>query len=382
MVTTDFMGEYGILGNNVRPLNYDIEFAPDLKTFVYSGTEKIKIEIAKPTRSISLNTDEIKIKGAYATSGKSKQQAKVKYDKEKQVASFSFGRAISGNAELEIRFTGMHSDKMCGFYRSYYTKGAAKQYLLSSHFESTSARDAFPCFDEPSFKATFDISMIIDKGLEAVSNMPVKKVSNISASKKKVTFETTPKMSTYLVYLGVGKYDRVSGNLGKLKVSVLTVPGKGKYARIPLDYAKRFIAFYQKYFGIDYPLPKVDLLAIPDFAAGAMENWGAITFREVALLCSEESSLKAKRYVADVVAHELAHQWFGDLVTMKWWNDLWLNESFATFMSYKAREHEFPEWHVAHDFLDDNLSQALVQDQLKDTHPINVEVKTPGEIDA
>ncbi|MGC8537622.1 MAG: M1 family metallopeptidase [Candidatus Micrarchaeia archaeon] len=376
------MEEYSILGSNVRPFNYNIEFVPDLARFVYSGTETVKLAIAKPTKSIRMNSKEIKIKGAYISSGKLKQKAKASYNSKEEVVTFSFSKAVSGEAELEISFTGIHNDNMCGFYRSYYYKGTEKEYMLSSHFESTSARIAFPCFDEPSFKATFDISMVIDKELEAVSNMPVKEVKDISASKKLVSFETTPKMSTYLVYLGVGKYDRVSGSLGKLKISVLTVPGKGKDARIAFDYAKRFIAFYQKYFGIDYPLPKVDLLAIPDFAAGAMENWGAITFREVALLCNSNSSLKIRRYIADTVAHELAHQWFGDLVTMKWWNDLWLNESFATFMSFKARNHEFPEWHAYEDFISDNIGQALVQDQLKATHPINVDVKTPGEIDA
>ncbi|MEM0149552.1 MAG: M1 family metallopeptidase [Candidatus Micrarchaeaceae archaeon] len=377
------MEEYSILGGSAIPLNYNIELIPDLKKFIYAGNETIKLRIAKPTKSISLNSKEIKIKEAYAVSKGSKQRARISYNTKKEMVTFSFGKAVSGTVDLNLSFTGIHNDNMCGFYRSYYTdKKGKRQYMLSSHFESTSARNAFPCFDEPSFKATFDISMIIDKGLEAVSNMPVKSTKGVSASKKKVIFNTTPKMSTYLVYLGVSKYDRVSSNLGKLKVSVLTVPGKGKYAGIALDYAKRFIAFYQKYFGIEYPLPKVDLLAIPDFAAGAMENWGAITFREVALLCSSDSSLKIKRYIADTVAHELAHQWFGDLVTMKWWNDLWLNESFATFMSCKARDHEFPEWHVFENFLDENLGSALVQDQLKDTHPINVEVKTPGEIDA
>jgi tricorn protease interacting factor F2/3 len=376
------MEEYSILGGNVRPSNYDIELVPDLVKFVYSGKETVSVAIAKPTKSIRMNSKEIKIRSAYVSSGKSRQKARIGYDSKGETVTFSFSSAVSGKAELEVSFTGIHNDNMCGFYRSYYYKGPEKKYMLSSHFESTSARNAFPCFDEPSFKATFNISMTIDKDLEAVSNMPVRDVKDVSASKKRVSFETTPKMSTYLVYLGVGKYDRVSGNLGKLKISVLTVPGKGKDAHIALDYAKRFIAFYQKYFGIDYPLPKVDLLAIPDFAAGAMENWGAITFREVALLCNSDSSLRIRRYIADTVAHELAHQWFGDLVTMKWWNDLWLNESFATFMSFKARDHEFPEWHAYEDFISDNIGQALVQDQLKATHPINVDVRTPGEIDA
>ncbi len=377
------MKEYGILDGNVIPQNYRIGLVPDLKTFVYNGNETIKLKVLKPTKSISLNSKDIKIESVHVACRGIEQKAKVSYNSEKEETTLSFSKSISGSAELELSFTGKHTDDMCGFYRSYYhDKKGKKQYMLSSHFESTSARNAFPCFDEPSFKATFDISMTIDKELEAVSNMPIKEVKNISASKKEVSFFTTPKMSTYLVYLGVSKYDRVSTNLGKLKISVLTVPGKGKYAHIALGYAKRFIGFYQKYFGIKYPLPKVDLLAIPDFAAGAMENWGAITFREFALLCSSDSSLRIKRYIADTVAHELAHQWFGDLVTMKWWNDLWLNESFATFMSFKARDHEFPEWHGFSDFLSDNLGSALSEDQLKNTHPINVEVRTPGEIDS
>ncbi|MDE1834443.1 MAG: M1 family metallopeptidase, partial [Candidatus Micrarchaeota archaeon] len=254
------------------------------------------------------------------------------------------------------------------------------KYILSTQFEAANARNAFPCFDEPAFKAVFDVTLTVDRGLDCISNMPIKNVRNIG-KKKEVRFEESPIMSTYLLYLGVGNYDYVSGSSGKTKIRIITTPGRKALAKLPLEYAAKFIKYYENYFGIPYPLPKVDFLAIPDFAAGAMENWGAITFREVALLADENTSLAGKQRVAEVIAHELAHQWFGDLVTMKWWNDLWLNESFATFMASKAMDKVFPEWKVKIEYISDTIATAFGADQLKSTHPISVDVKSPTEVD-
>src|SRR3989344_2411266 len=204
--------------------------------------------------------------------------------------------------------------------------------------------------------------------------MPILK--ELAEKNKKITkFQTTPKMSTYLLYLGVGKFEYLENNSSRVKIRVYTVPGKKNLGKMALDYAQRFLGYFDNYFGIKYPLPKCDFIAIPDFSSGAMENWGAITFREIVLLGDEKTSVANKEYIAEVIAHELAHQWFGNLVTMKWWDDLWLNESFATFMAQKAVSEVFPEWEYDLRFYEDILESALSADALKSTHPISVPIK-------
>src|SRR3989344_4181595 len=204
--------------------------------------------------------------------------------------------------------------------------------------------------------------------------MPILK--ELAEKNKKITkFQTTPKMSTYLLYLGVGKFEYLENNSSRVKIRVYTVPGKKNLGKMALDYAQRFLDYFDNYFGIKYPLPKCDFIAIPDFSSGAMENWGAITFREIVLLGDEKTSVANKEYIAEVIAHELAHQWFGNLVTMKWWDDLWLNESFATFMAQKAVSEVFPEWEYDLRFYEDILESALSADSLKSTHSISVPIK-------
>lgn len=372
---------YETLGDNIRPLNYKILIDTNMKRFIYKGNERILLDVKKSVKEMRINAADISIVSAKARWNGKEQIAMASADAKNEIITLAFPNPVQGRVELEVEFKGANNDKMAGFYRSAYGKGKEKKYLLTTQFEATDARRAFPCFDEPDLKATFDLTLIIDGKLEAISNMPVKSTRRTGYGRKAVTFLTTPRMSTYLLYMGVGRFERVSGHAGKLKVSVITVPGMKAYARLPLRFAVSFIKYYEKYFGIGYPLPKADLLAIPDFAAGAMENWGAITFREIALLSDKKSSVATKQYVADVVAHELAHQWFGDLVTMKWWNDLWLNESFATFMSAKAVDATFPEWNFMSQYIDDTIGTAFSADSMKSTHPINVEVKSPGEID-
>ena len=213
--------------------------------------------------------------------------------------------------------------------------------------------------------------------MTAISNMPEKIKKKVN-SKVLVEFERTPIMSTYLLYLGVGEFEFIQDNLRNIKLRVVTTKGNKKKARLSLDLTKKFLSEYEKYFGIKYPLPKLDMLAIPDFAAGAMENWGAITFRETILLYDPKtSSTRTKQYIAEVISHELAHQWFGNLVTMKWWNDLWLNESFATFMATKIVDKFYPEWDLWDQFLDDAMNTAMSLDSLKTSHPIDVDVNHP-----
>lgn len=370
------------LGDNVTPLNYNITFDTNLKTFKFGGNEKIKVRVRKASRRIRLNCSEIRILGAKVASKGRVQQAKVSMNEKRQEAVLDLAEAIAGEAAIEINFIGTNNDRMYGFYRSRYTDKGKERYILTSQFEAAYARTAFPCFDEPAFKATFDVSIIIDNALEAASNMPIKGIRRHKKGRKAVTFNTTPRMSPYLLYLGVGNYDRVSGKVDGTEVNVITVPGRKALAKLPLDYCKRFLRYYNDYFGIKYPLPKVDLIGIPDFSAGAMENWGAIAFREIALLGDEKNSaVSVKQRIAEVIAHELAHQWFGDLVTMEWWNDIWLNESFATFMSYKAMDAVFPKWDMKTQYFDDTIAVAFGADALRSTHPVSVPIRMPDEIE-
>jgi aminopeptidase N len=369
------------LGNNVIPIHYELFFNTNFKTFEYSGKEEIKAEIKKSTKEIVLNANGIRFLNAKIVSKGITQECKININKKNKIAKFGVANPVSGIATILIDFIGTNNDQMYGFYRSSYKSGSGKEeYILSSQFEAADARAAFPCFDEPEFKSTFEVSMEVPKEMLAISNMPIKS-ERVSGDRKTVKFFTTPKMSSYLLFLGVGKFEKLSSTLGKLKVNAYATPGKKDLCQLSLDYAKRFILFYEKYFGIKYPLPKVDLIAIPDFAAGAMENWGAITFRETAMLGdAKSSSTSVKQQIAETVAHELAHQWFGDLVTMKWWNDLWLNESFATFMSFKAMNAVFPEWQSNIQYFDEVISTAFSADSIIHTHPISVNVSTPEEI--
>lgn len=369
------------LGTNVVPLNYRLEFEPNFKTFKFKGRETIKIEIKNSTSEIRLNAAELKIKSVNLNSHGFAQKAIIKTDEKEEQAVFRFGRPVRGAAELDIEFEGIHNDRLVGFYRSKYTHKGKEKYIMTTQLEAADARKAYPCFDEPEFKATYDISFLIDKELDGVSNMPVKKEENLGGGKKRVVFYTTPRMSSYLLYLGVGRFEFATSKYKRIDFRVITVEGKGKNTKMAMDFGKKFLAFFESYFGIDFPLPKMDLLAIPDFSAGAMENWGAITFREIALLGDDNTSTMRKQNIAAVIAHELSHQWFGDLVTMKWWDDLWLNESFATFMATKAVESVFPKWEYGVQDYTGTLSTALTADQFISTHPINVRVNEPDEID-
>jgi tricorn protease interacting factor F2/3 len=368
------------LGDNVIPLSYRLFFEPNLKTFRTAGRELIACRVRKATKTIKLNSKEIVIRRASVKSGKKLQDARVRKDGKSETIELAFGEAVKGRIEISIEFACTNNDKMYGFYRSSYSVDGKRKHLLSSQFEAANARAAFPCFDEPEFKATFALSMLIDKRLESVSNMPVRSVKSVSPAKKLVEFEETPRMSSYLLYLSVGEFEFTEDRIGKLKIRIITTPGKKQFAKLPMKYARESVGWLQDYFGMAYPLPKIDYIAIPDFAAGAMENWGAITFREIALLGDERTALPIRQYIAGVVAHETVHQWFGDLVTMRWWNDTWLNESFAEFMSSKAMGQMHPEWNLERQYLENTIGVAFYADSLRTTHPISVRVEGIGDI--
>ena len=277
---------------------------------------------------------------------------------------------------------------MAGFYRSSY-KGAdgAEKFMATTQMEPTDARRAFPCFDEPALKSEFTITLVADKGLTCLSNMDVKEEKEVDskmsgAKKQAVTFNKTPLMSTYLLAFIVGELNVIETNDFRVPVRVFATPDKDiEHGRFSLDLAARTLDFYEKKFNSPFPLPKMDMVAIPDFSAGAMENWGLITYRVVDLLFDEKtSSASTKQRVAEVVQHELAHQWFGNLVTMDFWDGLWLNEGFATWMSWYSCNEFYPEWKVWQGYVTDNLQSALALDSLRSSHPIEVPVKRADEI--
>ena len=365
---------------DTAPINYQLTFEPDLKKFTFFGTETITVSCKKPTKKITMHCAELKIKYCIVKSEDDVISSTTKTNENREELFINLSKKIKGIVTITLEFQGILNDRLLGFYRSQYKQNGKTKYLATTQFEAADARRAFPCWDEPEAKATFEISIIADNKFTAISNMPIKSKKKIK-NKTLYKFEKTPVVSTYLIYLGVGEFEYLTGKTGKVQIRVITTKGnksKGKYS---LDLGKKLLTSYEKYFGIKYPLPKLDLIAIPDFAAGAMENWGAITFRETILLYDPKtSSTRTKQFIAEVISHEIAHQWFGNLVTMKWWNDLWLNESFATFMATKFVDKFYPEWNLWDQFIEDAMNTAMGLDSLKTTHPIDVTVNSPAEI--
>jgi aminopeptidase N/puromycin-sensitive aminopeptidase len=306
------------------------------------------------------------------------QAGTVSLDPSKEQATFTFAEKIpAGKATLAINYTGILNGELRGFYLS---KTDRRNYAVTQ-FESTDARRAYPSFDEPAMKATYDVSLTIDAADTAISNGPiVKDTPGPAAGKHTVTFLTTPKMSTYLVAFLVGDFQCTSGESDGVAIRVCATPDKVALTPFSLDVAKRVLHYYNDYFGIPYPLKKLDLIGLPDFEAGAMENFGAITYRETDLLIDEKTaSVHAKKEVALVVAHEMAHQWFGDLVTMQWWDNLWLNEGFATWMEMKAVRDLYPEWKVEQTIVAE-ADSTLNLDAQPTTRSIRAKADTPDEI--
>jgi tricorn protease interacting factor F2/3 len=282
---------------------------------------------------------------------------------------------------LRIEYSGRVPDSLAGIYRAPYDG----THIVTTHFEAAQARRMFPCVDQPDVKAQFKLSVKIDNDLEAISNMPIESQTR-EGGKKIVRFQTTPRMSTYLLYLGVGKFEVRTTKLGGTEIIVATTPGKVHQGAFAEEEAKKAIEFFNGYYKIPYSLPKIHLVAVPEFPQGGMENWGAIAFREILLLIDENTSARIRMRTAMAIAHELAHQWFGDLVTMKWWDDIWLNESFATYMAYKAVDHAHPEWSIWKNFFNgepnvETLAGAMSRDSLRNTHPIHVLVNSPEELE-
>lgn len=315
---------------------------------------RIHFQIVNSTKEIVVNCLDLElssVKLEYEDGGsiRSVNPVEVRLVASDETAVISFDKQLpQGNATLYCEFTGEINDKMKGLYRSkYLTPVGEERYAAVTQFEATDARRCFPCWDEPAIKATFDITLEVPANRVALSNMPVKE-EKISNDIKIVQFDTTPIMSTYLVAVVVGEYDYVEKtSRDGVLVRVYTPVGKSKQGLFALEVAARVLPYYKEYFDIAYPLPKIDLIAIADFSAGAMENWGLVTYRETCLLVDEEHTSAVRRqWIALVVGHELAHQWFGNLVTMEWWTHLWLNEGYASFVEFLCVNHLFPEYDI------------------------------------
>lgn len=360
------------------PENYQITIAPNFSTDDFLGEETIQVQILKSVSQIVLNSADIEFHEATITAGGTTQKAKVTLDKHKEMATLAVEQPITvGPATIFIRYHSIFNLERRGLYLS---RIDGRKYAITQ-FEATDARRAFPCFDEPAYKATFDITVVTDQGLAAISNGKViSDTPGQGLGKHTVRFAMTPKMSSYLVALAVGEFDHIEGEADGIPIRVWTTAGKKDQGRFGLEAARQCVHFFNQYFEIKYPFEKLDMIEVPDFSSGAMENTGAIIVRDSDLLLdSNHSSVDQQKSVASTVAHEIAHQWFGDLVTMAWWDDLWLNEGFANWMQTKPIAAWKPEWSLE---LDDirNSEKALALDSLASTHPIHQPAETPDHI--
>jgi aminopeptidase N len=365
------------------PENYKLTFTPNFDKNNFDGEEAIRIRVLKPTSQIVLNSADIEISEASVVSGSLTQTPTVTFDKEKEMVTFGVGKQLQpGPVTLNIKYVGILNDQLRGFYLG---KDAEGHKYAVTQLEATDARRAFPCFDEPAYKATFDISVIADKGLIAVANTKMISDTPGPGEKHTVRFATSQKMSSYLAAIAVGNFEYVEGEAEGIPIRIYSMPGKKQLGMFALQATEYSLQYYNHYFGIKYPYGKLDWIALPDFSAGAMENIGFITSRESDLQVDEQHvSLAQEKNVAVVVTHEIAHQWFGDLVTMNWWDDVWLNEGFATWMEGKPVDAWKPEWHVGLDEVSrgDILTTlgALNVDSLASTRAIHQPVETPGQI--
>ena len=373
------------LPRHILPTRYELLLEPHLNNATFEGRAIIHLTVLQPTATVILNAAELTIETATLSHDAGPtERASIALDETLQRCTLTLAKPVPpGDWRLHVTFTGTLNDKLRGFYRSTYQDPSGMTHALAAtQFEATDARRAFPCWDEPDFKAVFSTTLVIDKALTAVSNSAILSEA-VEGEKKVVRFADTIKMSTYLVAFVVGRIEATTPTfVGKTPLRLWAVPGKSHLTGFGQEIAAASLRFFETYYGIPYPGDKLDLLAIPDFASGAMENLGAITFRETALLVDQRSGTHGElERVADVVAHENAHMWFGDLVTMSWWNGLWLNEAFATFMEMLAVDAWKPEW-KRWDSFGVSRAAALTVDGLHSTRPIEYPVRAPKDADA
>jgi len=387
-VTHEATADYRLPTSSL-PRRYELRLAPDLEAAAFTGEERIEIEVQEATGEIVLNAVELEVSEASITSGWSTGSGpgdgvplEVVPDPEREMVRLRSVEEIApGRYSLSCRFSGILNDKLCGFYRSTFVDDdGVERTLATTQFEETDARRAFPSYDEPALKAVFSVTLDVPAGLLAVSNGPEISVEELGGGARRIRFGDTIAMSSYLVAFIVGQLEATDAvDVDGIPLRVIHVPGKAHLTAAALDSGAHALRFYADYFAIAYPGEKLDLIAIPDFAAGAMENLGCVTFREAILLSDPENTSRAElQRLAEVVEHEIAHMWFGDLVTMRWWNGIWLNEAFATFMALCCQDDYRPEWETFVGFSRDKGS-ALGVDGLHATRPIEFPVRRPEE---
>ena len=370
------------LPRTVVPKHYELTLAPDLLAFTFEGIESITVGISEPTDEIVLNAAELEISRATLKRDGTSMDGTVTLDEQRERVTIALPETAQvGEWQLELTFTGILNDQLAGFYRSTFKDADGNERVIATtQFESTDARRAFPCWDEPDFKAAFGVTLVVDPDLTAISNGSVERETVLEDGRRAITFTDTMVMSTYLVAFVVGPLELTDPvDVDGTPLRVAYVPGKGHLAGFALEIGAHSLRFFTEYFGIPYPSDKLDLIALPDFAFGAMENLGCVTFRETALLVDPDTASRLEfERVADVVAHEIAHMWFGDLVTMKWWNGIWLNEAFATFMELLAVDSFRPEWERWVSF-STGRAAAMNTDGMRSTRPVEFHVEAPEE---
>ncbi|XP_050529009.1 puromycin-sensitive aminopeptidase isoform X2 [Daktulosphaira vitifoliae] len=374
------------LPQNVKPVLYDLFLKPDLQKFTFEGKETISLYVVESTKVITLHALDLKIEDVELQENDgSILKPTISISSIDETLTLNFEKELKmGEAFLKFVFVGELNDKMKGFYRSKYISPSGEEhYSAVTQFEATDARRCFPCWDEPAIKAEFDILLSVPNSKTALSNMPV--ISDVIEENgdRLVKFQRTPIMSTYLVAVVVGEFDYVEDkDSDGVLIRVYTPVGKSEQGKFALEVSKCALPYYKDYFQVAYPLPKMDLIAIADFSSGAMENWGLVTYRESCLLVDPaNTSAVRKQWIALVVGHELAHQWFGNLVTMEWWTHLWLNEGYASFVEFLCVEYLFPEYDIWTQFVTDTYIRSLELDALNNSHPIEIPVGHPSEID-
>ena len=398
----------GKLPKAIVPKSYSLHIEPDLTNFTTHGTLLIDLEVLKPTRKIVLNALDLEIIKAFLGGGSSTTPPKTpdagdtspspggegehyltkrdwvplspKLDTNTQTLTLTLPSKIpAGKHKLYLDFTGHLREQEQGLFYVKYNSPSGKKIMLASQMEATDARRMFPCWDEPVFRASFDLTVVLPAKFKAVSNMPIENERSLPGDLKETRFARTPPMASYLVVLCCGEFEEISDRAEGVQIRVITTEGKKEQGRYALDATKKLLAYYNRYFGIKYPLPKLDQIAVPGGFDGAMENWGGITYNESLLLFDPKtSSQQTKRDIFITVAHEMSHQWFGDLVTMGWWDNLWLNEGFATWMETKATDHFNPDWQVLLS-ADADKSSVMSGDARSTTHAIQQAVNNESD---
>lgn len=371
-----------------QPENYQLHLSPDRDAMTFSGTVTITgKKTGKPSERLTFHQKNLKITAVTVSKKDTKGDQVLTVERINTQDSFDevrlhlAGKIFPGDYTITLDFESKITKPMHGIYPCYFTHEGKEKMLIATQFESHHAREAFPCIDEPEAKATFDLTLTTPKGETVIANTPAKE-EKIEGNSVITTFETTPRMSTYLLAFAYGELGyKEARTKNDVVVRTYATPDHVELTKHGLDVAVRSLDFFTEYFGLPYPLPKLDMIALPDFSSGAMENWGLVTYRETTMLADDEtSSIESKQLVALVIAHELSHQWFGNLVTMKWWDDLWLNESFANLMEYRCVDALYPEWHIWEQFVATEAASAKRRDSLADVQPIRTGVNHPDEI--